>query len=76
MAFSGVTSVRLTAAPGRIKRTEEENSEAEWLQVDAPTEDNWFEIIKEVWEMERKAFLLELKTDRLRYATLLIYLLD
>lgn len=24
MAFSGVTSVRLTAAPGRIKRTEKE----------------------------------------------------
>lgn len=58
MAFSGVTSVRLTAAPGRIKRTEEENGEAEWLQVDQPAEDNWLEIMIEVWEMERKTFPL------------------
>lgn len=56
MAFSGVTSVRLTAAPGRIKRTEEENSEAEWLQVDAPTEDNWLEIIKEGRWRERLSY--------------------
>ena len=34
-----------------------------WLQTDLPTVDNWINIIKEIHEMERLTFLLQLRND-------------
>lgn len=34
-----------------------------WLRADAPTEQSWFEIIKEIHELEQMIFLQRLRKD-------------